>query len=78
MIKGPQVFLEYWNRTSESKDSFFEGWFKSCDIAFLSNVYYILLGWVSVFIISVLAKPGTPSKKTCPSESRAKIRLEIN
>ncbi len=51
MIKGPQVFLEYWNRTSESKDSFFEGWFKTGDIAELSNGYYKILGRESVDII---------------------------
>ena len=51
MIKGPQVFLEYWNRTIESKDSFFEGWFKTGDIAELSNGYYKILGRESVDII---------------------------
>jgi len=51
MIKGPQVFLEYWNQERTTEDSFFEGWFKTGDIAELLDGYYKILGRDSVDII---------------------------
>ena len=51
MIKGPQVFLEYWNQERTTEDSFFEGWFKTGDIAELVDGYYKILGRDSVDII---------------------------
>ena len=51
MIKGPQVFLEYWNRAKTTEDSFFEGWFKTGDVAELVDGYYKILGRASVDII---------------------------
>jgi len=51
MIKGPQVFLEYWNQERTTKDSFFEGWFKTGDVAELVDGYYKILGRDSVDII---------------------------
>lgn len=51
MIKGPQVFLEYWNQEEVTKDSFFKGWFKTGDIAELIDGYYRILGRESVDII---------------------------
>ena len=51
MIKGPQVFLEYWNQEKTTEDSFFEGWFKTGDVAELINGYYKILGRASVDII---------------------------
>ena len=51
MIKGPQVFLEYWNQAKTTEDSFFEGWFKTGDVAELVDGYYKILGRASVDII---------------------------
>lgn len=51
MIKGPQVFLEYWNQEKTTKDSFFKGWFKTGDVAELVEGYYKILGRDSVDII---------------------------
>ena len=51
MIKGPQVFLEYWNQKRMTEDSFFEGWFKTGDVAELVDGYYKILGRDSVDII---------------------------
>jgi len=51
MIKGPQVFLEYWNQKRTTEDSFFEGWFKTGDVAELVDGYYKILGRDSVDII---------------------------
>ena len=51
MIKGPQVFLEYWNQEKTTEDSFFEGWFKTGDVAELVDGYYKILGRASVDII---------------------------
>ncbi len=51
MIKGPQVFLEYWNQEETTKDSFFRGWFKTGDVAELVDGYYKILGRDSVDII---------------------------
>ena len=51
MIKGPQVFLEYWNQERTTEDSFFEGWFKTGDVAELVDGYYKILGRDSVDII---------------------------
>ena len=51
MIKGPQVFLEYWNQERTTENSFFEGWFKTGDVAELVDGYYKILGRDSVDII---------------------------
>ena len=51
MIKGPQGFLEYWNQERTTEDSFFEGWFKTGDVAELVDGYYKILGRDSVDII---------------------------
>ena len=51
MIKGPQVFLEYWNQQRTTEDSFFEGWFKTGDVAEVVDGYYKILGRDSVDII---------------------------
>lgn len=51
MIKGPQVFLEYWNQEKTTEESFFEGWFKTGDVAELVEGYYKILGRDSVDII---------------------------
>ncbi|MCR9285782.1 MAG: acyl-CoA synthetase [Bacteroidetes bacterium] len=51
-IKGKSVFLEYWQKEEATKNAFTEnGWFKTGDIALLSNSYYRILGRDSVDII---------------------------
>ena len=51
LCKGPQVFLEYWKKPEETKNSFYLGWFKTGDIAILHKDYYKILGRKSVDII---------------------------
>ena len=51
MIKGPQVFTEYWGESEITKESFLDGWFKSGDIAILEKGYFRILGRDSVDII---------------------------
>ena len=51
-IKGPNVFLEYWNKPEPTQRAFTsDGWFKSGDIALLNDNYYQILGRNSVDII---------------------------
>ena len=51
MIKGPQVFTEYWGESEITKESFVDGWFKSGDVAILEKGYFKILGRDSVDII---------------------------
>ncbi|MEZ4810229.1 MAG: acyl-CoA synthetase [Allomuricauda sp.] len=52
LIKGPNVFKEYWNKPKETKEAFTpDGWFKSGDIAVLDGDSYKILGRNSVDII---------------------------
>lgn len=53
LIKGHNVFLEYWNKPEETKKAFTdEGWFKTGDIASInSDGVYKILGRDSVDII---------------------------
>ncbi|MCH2046894.1 MAG: AMP-binding protein, partial [Saprospiraceae bacterium] len=51
-IKGPNVFLEYWQKAEATQKAFTkDGWFRSGDIALLNNGYYKILGRDSVDII---------------------------
>lgn len=50
-VKGPNVFLEYWNRSEETSAAFRDGWFKTGDTAVLENNSYRILGRSSVDII---------------------------
>ena len=51
-IKGPNVFVEYWNKPKETIDAFTkDGWFKSGDIAICKENSYKILGRNSVDII---------------------------
>jgi malonyl-CoA/methylmalonyl-CoA synthetase len=43
-VKGPSVFLEYWNRPEETRKAFQEGWFRTGDIAILRQGSYAILG----------------------------------
>ena len=50
-IKGPNVFLEYWNDAKATRESFHDGWFCTGDVAVLETGYYRIMGRSSVDII---------------------------
>ena len=50
-VRGPNVFLEYWNRPDATRESFQDGWFRTGDIAVLEDGYYRIMGRSSVDII---------------------------
>jgi malonyl-CoA/methylmalonyl-CoA synthetase len=50
-VKGPTVFLEYWDNPEASKESFIDGWFCTGDIAVLESGYFRIMGRSSVDII---------------------------
>lgn len=52
IIKGENVFHEYWNNPDATKNTFTEdGWFKTGDVAIIENGYYRIMGRNSVDII---------------------------
>ena len=52
LVRGPQVFLEYWNaRPDETEAAFVDGWFRTGDVAAHEPDGYRLLGRSSVDII---------------------------
>jgi len=52
LIKGPNVFLEYWKNPKASTESFRkEGWFCTGDVAVVENGYYRIMGRMSMDII---------------------------
>ena len=50
-VRGPGVFLEYWQRPQETRAAFDDGWFVTGDVASLEDGAYRLLGRRSVDII---------------------------
>jgi malonyl-CoA/methylmalonyl-CoA synthetase len=50
-VRGPGVFLEYWQRHAETREAFDGGWFRTGDVAVIENGSYRLLGRRSVDII---------------------------
>ena len=50
-VRGPGVFLEYWNRPEATREAFRHGWFRTGDVAVLEDGYYRILGRSSVDII---------------------------
>jgi malonyl-CoA/methylmalonyl-CoA synthetase len=50
-VRGPSVFLEYWQRPQETQAAFRDGWFRTGDMAIREDGYYRLLGRTSVDII---------------------------
>lgn len=50
-VRGPNVFLEYWNRPDATREAFADGWFRTGDIAVLEDGYYRIMGRQSVDII---------------------------
>jgi malonyl-CoA/methylmalonyl-CoA synthetase len=43
-VRGPGVFLEYWNRPDETAAAFHDGWFRTGDIAVVEDGDYRILG----------------------------------
>ena len=50
-VKGPCVFLEYWNKPEATTDSFDDDWFRTGDIAVIESGYFRIMGRQSVDII---------------------------
>ncbi len=52
-LKGPNVFTGYWRRPEATRDAFIDGWFRTGDVATVSDDgYYTLCGRKSDLIIS--------------------------
>jgi malonyl-CoA/methylmalonyl-CoA synthetase len=51
LVRGPQVFVEYWRRPAETSAAFVNGWFRTGDVAVHEPEGYRLLGRSSVDII---------------------------
>lgn len=50
-VKGPTVFVEYWNRPEETQKEFVDGFFKTGDVASFENGVFKILGRLSTDII---------------------------
>jgi malonyl-CoA/methylmalonyl-CoA synthetase len=50
-VRGPGIFLEYWDRPEATSDAFRDGWFRTGDVAVLEDGMYRILGRRSVDII---------------------------
>ena len=50
-VRGPGVFLEYWQRPEDTQAAFRDGWFRTGDVAVVERGSYRLLGRTSVDII---------------------------
>jgi malonyl-CoA/methylmalonyl-CoA synthetase len=50
-VKGPGVFLEYWQEPEATEKAFRNGWFCTGDLAVVENDNYRILGRISVDII---------------------------
>ncbi len=50
-VRGPNVFLEYWNRPEATRDAFRDGWFRTGDSAVLDNGTYRILGRTNIDIL---------------------------
>jgi malonyl-CoA/methylmalonyl-CoA synthetase len=50
-VRGPGVFLEYWQRPDETRRAFRDGWFRTGDVAVVESGVYRLLGRTSIDII---------------------------
>ncbi|KPJ93189.1 MAG: long-chain fatty acid--CoA ligase, partial [Gemmatimonas sp. SG8_17] len=51
LIRGPNVFLEYWHRPQDTRAAFHDGWFRTGDIVVLEEGRYRIMGRSSVDII---------------------------
>lgn len=51
LVRGDCVFSEYWDRAEVTEQSFWNGWFRTGDMAVLERGYYRIMGRQSVDII---------------------------
>ncbi len=51
LVRGPNVFREYWQRPEATAEAFVDGWFRTGDVAVVEPEGYRLLGRSSVDII---------------------------
>src|SRR5207247_1398777 len=58
LVRGPQVFLEYWRRPDATADAFVGGWFRTGDVAVHEPDGYRRLGRMSVDIIKTGGEKG--------------------
>jgi malonyl-CoA/methylmalonyl-CoA synthetase len=50
-VRGPAVFLEYWNNPAATREAFRDGWFRTCDVTVVEDGKYRILGRNSVDIL---------------------------
>jgi malonyl-CoA/methylmalonyl-CoA synthetase len=51
-VRGPTVFLEYWNDPAATEAAFYDGWFFTGDVAVVeADGYYRIMGRSSIDII---------------------------
>ena len=50
-VRGPSVFLEYWQRPLETEKSFQDDWFRTGDVGIVEEGYYRIMGRMSTDII---------------------------
>ena len=75
LVRGDNVFLEYWNRPNATDESFVgNGWFKTGDIAIVEEGYYRIMGRNSVDII----KSGGYKISALEIEEVLRTNSEIN
>jgi malonyl-CoA/methylmalonyl-CoA synthetase len=51
LVRGPSLFREYWGRPEATREAFVDGWFKTGDVAELSDGYVAIRGRASIDII---------------------------
>jgi malonyl-CoA/methylmalonyl-CoA synthetase len=50
-VRGPNVFLEYWDKPDATRDVFRDGWFRTGDMAVVEHGVYRILGRTSIDIL---------------------------
>lgn len=50
-VKGPNVFIEYWDNPKATSESFDDDWFRTGDMAVVEDGYYRIMGRTSIDII---------------------------
>lgn len=51
LVRGPNVFREYWRRPDATRDAFVDGWFRTGDVAVVDDGSHRILGRASVDMI---------------------------
>ncbi len=72
-VKGPGIFLEYWQKPEATTKAFHDGWFATGDLAVVENDNYRILGRISVDII----KTGGYKVSALEIEEVLRTHLEI-